>query len=270
MPELPEVETITRDLQTAINGLIVKDIEVFDSRVIKDLTPKVFRAKLTNQKIQDIQRRAKAIIISFESGVHMVVQVRMTGQLIYGQQEILKETKVRFQLCNGEYLNYNDQRLFGWLIFAKDLKQVSYLTSVGPEPLLDEFNPHWLKKSLKKRVSPIKPLLMNQDFVAGIGNIYASEILFKAAVRPTRKANRLKNKEIESLYKATVDILTKAIEHRGCSMRNYRDSFGKKGSFMNYIKVYAREGDSCMICKNPIKKIVQAGRSTFYCQRCQQ
>ena len=186
-----------------------------------------------------------------------------------GEKSEVKETKIIFRLSNGQYLNYNDQRLFGWFFLVKDLDQVPYLNTIGPEPLEGDFSPEWLKESLKKRTSPIKPLLMNQHFVAGIGNIYASEILFKAHIHPKKRANRLTKKQIDLLHQCTIDVLNESIEARGTSMRNYRDSKGEKGSFMNRIKVYGKTNEPCPACKSKIKRIVQAQRSTFYCSQCQ-
>ncbi|MBZ0166832.1 MAG: formamidopyrimidine-DNA glycosylase, partial [Candidatus Omnitrophica bacterium] len=181
----------------------------------------------------------------------------------------LKETKVIFRLSNGAFLNYNDQRLFGWLYLVDSLDDIPYLKTIGPEPLGKNFSVEWLSRELKKRTSPIKPLLMNQQFIAGIGNIYASEILYSAGVNPKKKARRLTRKQIEAVHRHTVSILEESIRLRGTSMRNYRDSAGQKGKFMDRIRVYGKKDQQCPVCAAPIMRIVQAQRSTFYCKQCQ-
>ena len=272
MPELPEVETITRDLNKKIKDLSIDDVMIFDDRVVVG-KKKDFIKNLKNKKIHSITRRAKAIIVSFADQTFLVIHLKMTGQLVYGknlkESENLKETKVVFKLSDGKFLNYNDQRLFGKLTFAADLDDISYLKNLGPEPLNGHFSAEWLNTNLEKRKVPIKTLLMDQRFVAGIGNIYASEILFAAKVHPQKLSSRLKSAQIELLYQSTRNILNEAIQYRGTSMRNYRDADGKKGEFNNRIKVYAKDNEPCSVCGELILKIVQAGRSTFFCQKYQ-
>lgn len=273
MPELPEVETITRDLQPVLKGLFIKDVQIYDKRVIARLSPEVFIRRVEGRRIADVYRRGKAIVIVLDPGRFLVVQLKMTGQLIYGN-DLKKEfnsndTKVVFRLSNGRYLNYNDQRTFGWLYSVDSLDEIPYFNSIGPEPFDKIFETAWLKNALHPRTAPIKTLLLNQQVVAGIGNIYASEILFNARIRPTRKSNSLKNDEISRLRQSSIDILNEAIHFRGSSMRNYRDSNGEKGKFNERIKVYGRDNEPCPACTTPITRIVQAGRSTFYCRKCQ-
>ena len=273
MPELPEVETMKRDLEDKIVGLTIKDVEIFDKRVIRGAAPALFKKKLTGQKIDSIDRRGKAIIFHLSAGGFLVAHVGMTGYFIYGEHlrngSDLKETKIIFTLSNGKHLNYNDHRLFGKLIYSADLGSLPYFQTIGPEPLNGTFSKTWLAEKLKTKKGPIKPLLMNQQFLAGIGNIYASEILFESGIRPQRKADRLSSKDTDLLYSKIKSVLKRAIDHRGTSMRNYRDASGNKGNFKSCIKVYARDGESCVSCGKLIAKIVQAGRSTFYCANCQ-
>lgn len=268
MPELPEVETIKRDLETNILDLSFLGVKVRDARVLYDITPARFQKQLTGRTIRRISRRGKGLIFHLDQG-YLFVQVKMTGFFVIGSKSDAKETKIIFRLSNGQYLNYNDQRLFGWFFLVKNLVQIPYLHTIGPEPLDDAFNPDWLKDHLEKRTSPIKPLLMNQHFVAGIGNIYASEILFKAGIHPKKKANRLTRKQIDLLHRSTVAVLKESIAFRGTSMRNYRDSKGEKGNFLEHIRVYGKTKEPCPACQSEIKRIVQAGRSTFYCTQCQ-
>ncbi|MCB9747175.1 MAG: bifunctional DNA-formamidopyrimidine glycosylase/DNA-(apurinic or apyrimidinic site) lyase [Candidatus Omnitrophica bacterium] len=273
MPELPEVETIKRDLEQKIVGLRIDGIKVFDKRVIQNKNINVYKKYLVGANIERIIRRGKALIITFDNHWHLFVQVKMTGHLVYGkclrQHNETTETKVVFKLSNGKFLNYNDHRTFGWLYLVDNLNKISYLNNIGPEPLGDVFSSKWLMQALLKRKSSIKTIMMNQHFVAGIGNIYASEILFAARVNPQKKANCLSNREVSLLYSATQEILKEAIECRGTSMRNYRDTNGEKGIYWNRIKVYGRQDEQCFRCRKTIVRIVQAGRSTFYCTHCQ-
>jgi len=270
MPELPEVETIRLDLQKSLPGLHITDIKIVDQRILKTNAPLSFIKQIKHKTFDAVIRRGKMLIIPFKEGGFLLVHLKMTGQLIYGEKLTLKETKIVFCLSNGKYLNYNDQRLFGRLSFVPQLQEEPFLKMIGPEPFTDDFNHGWLSVQLKKRRIPIKTLLMDQHFIAGIGNIYASEILFDAKISPKKKSDRLSRSEINALHQATIRVLKEAIRFRGTSMRNYRDSNGEKGSFINRIKVYNKENKPCPVCSFEIKRIVQAGRSTFYCQRCQQ
>ena len=269
MPELPEVETIARDLRRKVLDQAVTDIVIYDARVIRQPVKEFTRA-LKGQRFTQITRRGKALVIELDNRSHFVVQLMMTGQLIDATQPSQdKITKVSLRLSGGRYLHYNDQRLFGRLQVVKDLEQIPYFHKLGPEPLANGFSVLRLAERLKGRKVPIKPLLMDHTFVAGIGNIYASEILFQSRIGPKRPAHRLNKEEISKLHTATRKILTEAIRWRGTSMNNYRDASGEKGGFMARIKVYGRENEDCLRCKTPLSRIFQRGRSTFYCPTCQ-
>lgn len=273
MPELPEVETIKQDLATTVIGKKIINVSIIDKRVILPQTVAEFIHRLKQRSIIDIKRRGKALIFTLDNGDFLVVHLRMTGQLIVvNEQEMnpkINATKVIFTLSGEKYLNYNDQRLFGRLFVVQHLEEIGYFRTLGREPLEDVWDAAWLAEQLKKRKIPIKPFLLDQSVLAGIGNIYASEILFRAKVLPTRIASRLRLNEIDVLRKAIVGVLREAIKYRGTSMRNYRDAAGQKGNFINRISVYAREDQPCYSCGNHIKKIVQSGRSSFYCPCCQ-
>lgn len=283
MPELPEVETIKRDLAKRLIGQTISKITVCDSRVIRNSSPTAFVRNLTQKTIKDISRRGKAIIFSFTQPGYFIVQPMMTGQLIYREHTVsakrptpislkdlnLGPVKIIFNLCNQHCLTYNDQRIFGRLQFCQNLEDIKFLQTLGPEPFSKDFNLVWLKDRLGGRKSPIKSLLMDQSFVAGIGNIYASEILFRSQIHPLRKADTLVETEIVQLLEMTRIILTEAIRFRGSSVNNYRDTNGQKGKYMNRIKVYGRDGERCLVCRNPIERFVQGGRSTFCCAVCQ-
>lgn len=273
MPELPEVETVSRDLRKCCTGRSILNARVFDSRVIKNLSPRAFILALKNKSIKQVTRRAKAIIMTFDEGGFLVVQLGMTGHFIFGEKWLEgyspKDIKASFDLSGGEKLFYLDQRMFGWLIAVDRLEEIPYLNTAGPEPLSREFNPGCFAGAIKERAAPIKNLLLNQNIVAGLGNIYASEILFSAGVHPARRADSLTETETALICRHTKEILKDAIRLRGTSMRNYRDSRGQKGGFLRRIRVYGRDGEPCCRCGRPIEKIVQAGRSSFFCKNCQ-
>jgi len=269
MPELPEVETIARDLRGKIFRQKIEDIGVYDARVIRQPVKEFTRA-LKGRRFTQIARRGKALVIKLDNRHYFIIQLMMTGQLIDSPRPRQdKLTRISLHLSGGRYLHYNDQRLFGRLQVVDDLKQVPYFQKLGPEPLGGQFSVPWLAQNLQKRKISIKTLLMDHTFVAGIGNIYASEILFQSRINPRRPACRLKEEEIKKLHAATRKVLAEAIRWRGTSLNNYRDTYGEKGGFMDRIKVYGRESEKCSRCKTPLSKILQHSRSTFYCPTCQ-
>jgi formamidopyrimidine-DNA glycosylase len=269
MPELPEVETIKNDLQKSLPGLQITDIDVIDPRILKACHQPDLTVALRGKTIQAVSRRAKMIVMAFKEGGFLCAHMKMTGQLIYGKRLDQKETKLIFKLSNRMFLNYNDQRLFGRLFYLSTLDKDAYLSTLGPEPLQNGFTARWLAEAVKRHRIPIKTLLLNQRFIAGIGNIYASEILFDAKINPQKKARRLSKVEVDSLALSVRRVLSEAIKYRGTSMRNYRDPNGQKGRFIERLKVYNREHQQCPVCRNSIRRIVQSGRSTFFCQHCQ-
>ena len=272
MPELPEVETVKRDLIRHVSGQKIEALRIVDARVIRDISSGQFKSRLTGRTIQNISRRGKAIVWTLDNNRHVVIQLMMTGQLVHLAElpEVLpKETKVVFQLSNGTHLIYNDQRLFGRLTCVDDLETFKHFMLLGPEPFDASFNPGFIKEAFRKRMVPVKNALMDHTFVAGIGNIYASEILFRSGIDPRRRTKLIKSAEIERMHQVILEVLEEAILHRGSSMRNYRDGNGEKGKFNARIKVYAREGEPCLSCGQVILKIVQGGRSTFFCKKCQ-
>lgn len=263
MPELPEVETIRQDLLKLVLHKKILSVKVRDKRILKGFNP----YQLIGKKIIDLKRRGKAIIIVFRPRGYLVIQLKMTGQLIYGKEN--KDSKLAFRLSKGEYLNYNDHRLFGKLSFISELKESNFLKGLGPEPLGVQFTTDWLVRQLGKRRTSIKALLLNQNFIAGIGNIYASEILFHAGIKPQRPAYSLEKQEIQTLRQKIIEVLNEAIKLRGTSMNTYLDASGQKGGFISRLKVYHRENESCFACQRPITRLVQNGRSSFFCRRCQ-
>jgi len=242
MPELPEVETIRRQLAQKIIG-----------------------KKLDSQKIIDLRRRAKILIIDFIDGSSLIFHLKLTGQLIFNGKPLPHTRKV-FNFDDGSRLVFNDARKFGWWKKVKETKEIE--KEFGPEPLEMDFET--FKNLLTKRPNAkIKPLLMDQKFIAGIGNIYSDEILYAAKIHPLRHVKTLGNKEIEQIFQNIRKILHLAIKHQGSSVEYYVDVCGKKGNFVKYHQVYQKEGQKCSRCGKIIKRIKLAGRSAHYCPKCQ-
>jgi len=267
MPELPEVETIVRDLSKSLARKIFSDVIVLDAFILRQKEQDFVR-RLKGQAIDKIERRGKAVIMHLSSGEYLVVQLMMTGQLIVDGMED-RHTRIKFIFSDGSRLLYNDQRRFGQLRVVAKLNEIKHLTVLGPEPFSEDFTPALMRKAFRKTIRPIKNVLLDHTFVAGIGNIYACEILFRSLLSPKRRARRVTPAETNTVHRIIKDVLTEAIAHRGSSMRNYRDGAGQKGRFNERLAVYAREGLPCPRCQKSIQRIFQAGRSTFYCGHCQ-
>lgn len=267
MPELPEVETIVRDLSKSLRCKIFSDVIVHDAFVLRQ-AQKDFIRRIKGHAIEKITRRGKAVIMHLASGEFLIIQVMMTGQLIANGQED-KHTRITFDFSDGSSLLYNDQRRFGQLRVVANLNEVKHFNILGPEPFSKDFTPGFMHEAFRKKIRPIKNFLLDHTFVAGIGNIYACEILFRSQLSPKRQVQRISMAEIKTIHRFINEVLHEAIAHRGSSMRNYRDGSGKKGKFNERLAVYAREGLPCSRCQKPVQRINQAGRSTFYCVHCQ-
>lgn len=266
MPELPEVETIKRELEKAILGKKIAKVSILNPKVIKEPSPARFQKILAGVKIKKILRKAKLLIIELSNGKFLAIHLKMTGQLIY-PGKTSKLARVIFKLSNGKNLDFNDGRLFAELRLIDDWKKLKFIQSLGPEPFdlpLGKF-----KEMLQRRKTKIKPLLLDQTFIAGIGNIYANEALFRAKIDPSRPANSLSNKEQESLFKEIKETLKEAIRHKGSSVDQYVQLSGENGSYAKYHKVYDREGKACLKCKTPVRRMSLGGRGTYFCPHCQ-
>ncbi len=267
MPELPEVETIACDLSKAILRKTISSVEVIDPFVVKQEKSQ-FIARLVKAKVEAVERRGKALVFNLSSGDILVVQVMMTGQLVFNALPE-KHTRVVFCFSDKTHLLYNDQRRFGHLKVVANLSEVNYFNILGPEPLTPNFSAQYLHAKLRLSTRPIKNCLLDHTVVAGIGNIYACEILFRAGISPKRLAKRISRLQAVAIYHHSVEVLNEAIQARGSSMRNYRDGAGQKGGFGTLVQVYGREDQPCIKCKKTIKRITQSGRSSFFCPSCQ-
>ncbi|MFW6264542.1 MAG: bifunctional DNA-formamidopyrimidine glycosylase/DNA-(apurinic or apyrimidinic site) lyase [Bacillota bacterium] len=273
MPELPEVETIVRGLRGLIKNTIIIDVIVREPRIIAFPELDLFEEMLKDREIIDVQRRGKYILIELESNKTMVIHLRMTGRLLVKEKETDydKHSHVIFQLDNNYDLRFHNVRKFGriYLIDSDNYEEAGGLVNLGPDPLEKNFTSDYFRESIKKRKTNIKSLLLNQSFIAGLGNIYVDESLFLAGILPSRKADSLSDSEIEKLYYSIKKVLKKAIKAGGTSFSDYRNAQNKKGYFQNELNVYQRDGKECYNCGGKIEKSKVAGRGTHYCPVCQ-
>lgn len=265
MPELPEVETVKRELEKVILGKKVKEVCIHHPSVIREPTPAKFKKGLEGAIFKNALRKAKVLILELSNGKSLVIHLKMTGQLIYPGDG--KKSRVTFKLSNGKNLDFNDQRLFAELRLLDHWKDLKFIQSLGPEPF--DMSPEKFKEMLSMKKTKIKPLLMDQTFISGVGNLYAAEALFRARINPERPASSLSAKEKESLLKEIKDTLTEAIKYKGSSVDQYVQLTGEQGDYVKHHKVYDREGKPCLVCKMPIKKISLGGRGTYFCPKCQ-
>lgn len=274
MPELPEVETISRQLKKDIVGKKIVKTEVNFKKPIGKLAVADFRKLTECAEIKNVGRRAKLILIYLSNGQVLLVHLKMTGRLLFVENEVLpnKHTHIVFNFADGGKLFFEDWRKFGYvkIIPAKDLEEFFEREKYGPEPLDKKFTVKVLKDLLaKKAKKKIKPLLMEQTFIAGVGNIYAAETCFCAGISPERPTGKIKDGEIKKLHGCLVKILKLAISKRGSSVDAYVDAEGRKGGYVPFLKVYGRAGEKCFRCGGTIKEIRLGGRSTSYCPKCQ-
>jgi formamidopyrimidine-DNA glycosylase len=265
MPELPEVETIKRALEKKLLDKKIISLKVNNSKVIKEPALSEFKKQIVGEKIKKIRRRGKLLIIELKKDKFLIIHLRITGWLKYGKVE--EKAKVIFELSGGKFLNYMDSRLLGQLSLRKEYKDLDFLKRLGPE--IFHLTAAQFRKKLEGRKGNIKALIMNQNFIAGVGNIYAQEALFLAKIDPRRTAKSLTVKDKDKLYEKLKAVLTEAIEHRGSSVDSYRNLEGQAGGMEKRLKVYGKKNQPCPICKKPLKKIIIAGRGTCFCSNCQ-
>jgi len=273
MPELPEVETIRSQLERELKGKKIIDVEIKVLKLVRAplLT---FKKAIVGAKIEDVRRRAKLLIFCLSNGYSLLIHLKLTGQLIIKNEkdQAEKYTHIIFYFSDDSKLFFNDLRKFGYIKSVKPNELDSELAKekFGPEPLKKSFTLKKFKELITNRkITKIKPLLMDQTFIAGIGNLYAAEICFYAGVRPTKPACLLKQGEIKRLYKGIKIILRNAIKKGGSSVDTYIDTRGRQGSFVPFLRVYDRKGKPCFKCNCKVKMISLAGRGTYFCPKCQ-
>lgn len=287
MPELPEVETVRIQLQYKVAGKKIDSVEVFHSKTVaynEDIED-ILRGKT----IADIDRVGKLMIFSFkgENDLFLLAHLKMTGQFFYidkrgevsggghsvtaaDQREFPnKHTRVAFHFTDRTSLFFNDMRLFGFTKVASAKEVERARAGFGPEPIAADFDCDWFIGKVRTRKTSIKAALLDQSFIAGLGNIYVDEALWRAQVRPTRRADRVTRKEAAALCAAAGDVMRESISVGGTTFQHFKDTGGENGNFTDYLKVFGQHGKECERCGGTIKKIRCAGRGTHYCPGCQ-
>ncbi len=271
MPELPEVETIRLTLLPKLVGERIVSGEVLHGKMLLGITIEEFLSRVSGEKIDGLKRRGKYLLLELSEGLTIGIHLRMTGQLSVekANEPLSKATYFRLLLDNGMELRFRDQRKFGKVfIFEKGAPPPSLL-KIGPEPLSPEFTALVLKNRFGRRNLAVKKALLNQEIIAGIGNIYADEALFVAGIHPARPVNSLTEAEIDALYLAIRQVLGEGIESRGTTLRDYRDGDGRAGSYQDRLRVYGQKGKTCPNCGGLIVKMSYGGRGTHFCPLCQ-
>ena len=268
MPELPEVETVRRSLLSIV-GLRVEAVEVCESRLRQPVAADLPR-RLVHREVTGISRRGKYLLFHLDDGNALLAHLGMSGALLHlaADAAARQHDHVRIRLDDGSCLTLNDPRRFGLLKVGVP-SSFGELGALGPDPLGPAFTFAALKAAAGGRRTPIKNLLMDQRAIGGIGNIYANEILYAAGIRPGRQARGLSGAELRRLYAAVRDVLDRALAAGGSSISDYRDGNGRPGYFQLRLCVYDRAGQSCGGCDAVVRRRVHAGRSSFYCPRCQ-
>jgi formamidopyrimidine-DNA glycosylase len=279
MPELPEVETIARGLAKRVNGDVIESVWLGSKKEPLKSTASEIAGTLESSRIVNVRRVGKHIVFDLEKAARQskgkkhqpalstkaqwIVHLGMTGRMLVceGDAEIAKHTHAIAKLASGRELRFVDPRRFGRLSVSKDF------SAAGSEPL--EVGRDRFIELFQGRKTPIKSALLNQNLLSGVGNIYADEALFRAAIRPRRRASSLTHEDLKRLYLAVREVLKEAIKLGGSSVSDYVDADGEEGFFQLRHRVYGREGEACLVCKTPIKRIVIAGRSSHYCSKCQ-
>ncbi len=287
MPELPEVETIKRGLEKLIVNRMIESITSDNPKSFPNLKSDV-RSFACSSKVLFVRRRAKVLIIGLDSGYGLVIHLKMTGQLVFasGSQHFGaghpsaslinslpdKSTRVIIKFTDGSNLFFNDQRKFGWmkLVPLPEITNLNFFANLGPEPLEESFNWQQLKRQMTKRPnSAVKPVLMDQSIVAGIGNIYADESLWGSKINPAIRVRQLRDKDYRNLTRSIKEILELSLLRGGSTDRNYVDAEGRRGNYLEFARVFRREGQPCLRCSKTIVKIRLSGRGTHFCPHCQ-
>ena len=275
MPELPEVETIRRQLAPRVPGRTIVEAEVFDPLWCAPRMPDEVEGDLRGERIAALGRRGKYLVLELEGERFLVMHLRMTGNFLWvaAKDDVPGRAHLRMRLVldDDNRLLFVDQRRFGTGVVVDERHVLDrYLAGrVGPEPLDDSFTPEVLARAARGRKAPVKAFLLDQRRVAGVGNIYADEALFRARIHPLRPAGRLRRDEIERLHAGIVAALEAGIARQGASIDNYRDANGARGSMQDEFLIHLREGEPCVRCGRPVVKMVAAGRGTYVCRQCQ-
>jgi len=287
MPELPEVETVVRQLEPEVEGHTIKRLEVLDARWSRPVPLEELGDAVSGSTIEGLGRRGKYILMRLDGGRTLVMHLRMTGNLILREGEEMldpsegrrlyesersteeRHLRARFVLDDGRELWFTDPRRFGEAFLIADDRLEERFAKLGIEPFSPEFTPQALGEMAAARTAPLKSFLLDQSGIAGVGNIYADEALFRARLHPLSPAGSMKPEHLEALRDAVVAALEAGIDAGGSSIDDYRDARGEKGSMQDEFLVHTREGEGCPRCEGMIARIVVGGRSTYFCPSCQ-
>jgi formamidopyrimidine-DNA glycosylase len=271
MPELPEVETIRRQLAPLVEGRRLEQVEILDARWSRPLSPRKLAGALEGRRVEELGRRGKYLVWSLEGDIHLAQHLRMTGTVLTGADPEPPHTRVRIDLGQGRRLVVVDPRRFGTgeLLPGSDALQAFFAARLGLEPFDERFTAKHLRGLARGRTAPVKALLLDQRKIAGVGNIYADEALFRAGIHPLRPARRLTPAQHVRLRETVIEELAAGIDARGASIDDFRHVDGVRGSFQNQFLVHRREGEACGKCGTAIVKMVVSGRGTYVCETCQ-
>jgi formamidopyrimidine-DNA glycosylase len=271
VPELPEVETIRRQLAPLVEGRRLERVEILDRRWSRPLEPRELADALEGRRVQELGRRGKYLVWDLEDDVHLVQHLRMTGAVLFDPDPEPPHTRVRIELGQGHRLAIVDPRRFGTgeLLIGHETLEAFFAARLGLEPLDELFTAEHLRAQARGRTAPVKAFLLDQRRIAGVGNIYADEALFRAGIHPLRAAGRLSSEQYGRLRETTIAALQAGIDARGATIDDFRHVDGVSGSFQNQFLVHRREGEPCGTCGTAIVKMVVAGRGTYVCETCQ-
>lgn len=265
MPELPEVATIKSDLEKVILNKEIIAVEINNSKVIKEPAPAEFKKGILGQSVKEIIRKGKLLVFKLQEDKFLIIHLRINGWLKFGEKD--QTARVIFGLKGGRFLNYIDSRLLGQLQLRKGYQDLEFVRKLGPE--IFDLKVNQFQKKVEKKNANIKGLIMDQHFLAGLGNIYAQEALFLSGIDPRRRANSLSASEAGKLYRAIKSVLEAGIKNRGSSVDAYRDLEGNKGGMEKKLKIYQKNKEKCCRCNGKVEKIKIAGRGTCFCSACQ-
>jgi formamidopyrimidine-DNA glycosylase len=273
MPELPEVEVLRRSLEPHLVGDRIERVEVSNPALREPVDVRALTRRAAGRSVETLRRRGKYLLIDLEGGQTVVVHLGMSGRLTLTAGETPAELHehVSFQLRSGRRLRLRDPRRFG-LLFAlstADIPVDPHFAHLGVEPLEPGFDGSVLEVAAAGRRGPVKPFLMDATVVVGLGNIYATEALYRARIHPARSVGRISRRRWDRLAESGIAVLHQAINQGGTTLNDFADGEGRSGYFQVSLGVYGREGEPCAVCAAPVRRLVQAGRSTFYCPRCQ-
>ncbi len=268
VPELPEVETVVRGLNSQIRGKTIEEITVFDEELLRNVEVGTLKEELEGKKVTDVRRRGKYVLLEIQGGKLTAIHLRMTGKLLVQERgEKTEYARISFLFRGDGKLVMDNMRRFGTLDLLASEDQEP-LASLGPDPFTENYR--WKEfRELFDRAQPLKLILLDQKKIAGLGNIYANEVLFRAGLNPFLPGKETEERDRRNLFELIPEVLSEAVESNGTTLDSFRNSRGEEGDYQNFLEVYGREGEPCPNCGTEIVKANQSGRSTCYCPKCQ-